>query len=41
MVRNSTGHPMIAMARNLGFSEILIAEAMALRDGLLAVPSPT
>lgn len=41
VVRNSTGHSIIAMARNLEFSKILMAEAMALRDGLLAVPSPT
>lgn len=27
-----------AMAKNLGFTEILVAEAIALRDGLLVIP---
>lgn len=31
---------LIAMAKNLGTMKILIAEAMALRDGLLAIPNP-
>lgn len=40
MVRDSSGHLLLAVAKNLGFMEILVTEAMALRDGLLVVPNP-
>lgn len=39
VVRNATGHLVLAMAKKLGTMEILVAEAMTLRDGLLALPN--
>lgn len=39
VVRNSTDHPLLAMAKNHSTMEIIIAEAMALRDDLLFIPN--
>lgn len=39
MVCDSSGHPLLAMAKKICSMEILVAEAMVLRDGLLVVPN--
>jgi ribonuclease HI len=39
VVRDASGHPVLAMAKKLGMMEILVAEAMALREGLLVIPN--
>lgn len=40
VVGDASSHPVLAMTKNLGMVEILVVEAMALRDGLLAIPNP-
>lgn len=40
VVRDATGHRILAMVKKLGTMEILVAEALGLRDGLLAIPNP-
>lgn len=40
VIRDASGHPVLSMAKKLGIMEILVAEAMALCDGLLALSNP-
>lgn len=40
IIWSSSGHPILAIVKNLGSVEILVAEAVPLRDGLFAIPNP-
>lgn len=41
VLHDASGQSIIAMAKKLGTMEILVAEAIALREGLFAIPNPS
>lgn len=39
VICDSSGYPLLASSKNLGSSNVLVAEALALRDGLIQASS--